>query len=115
MKIFGNVFLRIIATFVANALGVIGAGAISGVNPVISASLGGILAVAEVIRLLSIAFLEDGKLSSAEINAAFTQTLQLKGASDPASVAIQAVDQPSVAATAPVTPGVQPDPYAPTK
>ena len=36
MKLFGNVFMRIVATFVASALGVVGAGSvasgISGVN-----------------------------------------------------------------------------------
>jgi hypothetical protein len=38
MKLFGNVFLRIVATFVASALGVIGAGAIGGVPPVLAAT-----------------------------------------------------------------------------
>lgn len=76
--------MRIMATFVASALGVVGAGSvasgISGVNiPVwFSAVMGGILAVAKVVELLSLAFLEDGKLSRAEIDAAFRQTVALK-------------------------------------
>jgi hypothetical protein len=84
MKTFGNVLMRIMATFVASALGVVGAGSvasgISGVNiPVwFSAVMGGILAVAKVVELLSLAFLEDGKLSRAEIDAAFRQTVALK-------------------------------------
>jgi hypothetical protein len=79
MKTFINVSLRILATFVASALGVIGAGSIMGVDLWIAAAMGGILAVFKVIELLAIAFLEDGKLSLDEINAAFRQTVVLKG------------------------------------
>jgi hypothetical protein len=79
MKMFGNVLLRIVATFVASSLAVIGAGSMVGVNIWISAAMGGILAVFEVIKLLAIAFLEDGKLTLDEINAAFRQTLAIKG------------------------------------
>lgn len=78
MKLFGNVLLRILATFVASALGVIGAGSIMGVDLAIAMAMGGILAVFKVIELLSLAFLEDGKLTLAEINAAFRQTVALK-------------------------------------
>lgn len=79
MKLTFNVFLRIVATFVASALGVIGAGSIMGVEIVTAAAMGGILAVFKVIELLSLAFLEDGKLTRAEIDAAFRQTVKLKG------------------------------------
>jgi hypothetical protein len=84
MKLFGNVILRVVATFVASALGVIGAGSVagsvSGVDIPIwfSAIMGGIMAVAKVVELLSLAFLEDGKLSRDEINAAFRQTTKIK-------------------------------------
>jgi hypothetical protein len=78
MKLTGNVLLRILATFVASVLGTIGAGAIVGANPYISACIGGLLAVAKVIERLSIAFLEDGKLDLDEINAAFAQAVVLK-------------------------------------
>jgi hypothetical protein len=84
MKLFGNVILRVIATFVASALGVIGAGSVAGsVSGVeipiwFSAIMGGIMAVAKVVELLSLAFLEDGKLTKDEINAAFRQTTKLK-------------------------------------
>lgn len=70
--------MRIFATFVASALGVIGAGSIMGVDIFIAAAMGGILAVFKVIELLALAFLEDGKLTLAEINAAFRQTVALK-------------------------------------
>lgn len=84
MRLFGNVMLRVLATFVASALGVIGAGSVagsvSGVDIPIwfSAIMGGIMAVAKVVELLSLAFLEDGKLSRDEIDAAFRQTTKIK-------------------------------------
>lgn len=78
MAMFGNVLLRIVATFVASVLGTIGAGALVGANPYISACIGGLLAVAKVIERLSIAFLEDGKLTVDEINASFAQAVVLK-------------------------------------
>jgi hypothetical protein len=74
-----NVLARILATFVASALGVIGAGAVMGVELWLAMAMGGILAVAKVIERLAVAFLEDGKLSRAEINAAFAPAMSLKG------------------------------------
>jgi len=84
MKLFGNVLMRIFATFVASALGVVGAGSIMGVELYVAAAMGGILAVFKVIELLALAFLEDGKLTLAEINAAFRQTVALKGVEEEA-------------------------------
>jgi hypothetical protein len=84
MKLFGNVMLRVLATFVASALGVIGAGTVAGSMSGIeipiwfSAVMGGVMAVAKVVELLALAFLEDGKLTMNEINAAFQQTVALK-------------------------------------
>jgi hypothetical protein len=63
--------LRILATFAASGLGVIGAGAVANVpiwKAVLMAGIGG---VATVIEGLSRAYLDDGKLSVAEINAVF--------------------------------------------
>lgn len=76
--------LRVLATFVASALGVIGAGTVAGSMSGIqipiwfSAVMGGVMAVAKVVELLALAFLEDGKLTLNEINAAFQQTVSLK-------------------------------------
>jgi hypothetical protein len=76
--------MRILATFVNSALGVIGAGSVAGsvsgvTIPIwFSAVMGGIMAVAKVVELLSLAFLEDGKLSRDEIDAAFRQTTKIK-------------------------------------
>lgn len=79
MKLAGNVMLRIFATFVASALGVIGAGSIMGIELWVAAAMGGILAVFRVIELLALAFLEDGRLTRDEIDAAFRQSVKLKG------------------------------------
>lgn len=79
MRLAGNVMLRIFATFVASALGVIGAGSIMGIELWVAMAMGGILAVFRVIELLALAFLEDGKLTKDEIDAAFRQSIKLKG------------------------------------
>jgi hypothetical protein len=50
-----------------------------GVELWVAAAMGGILAVFKVVELLALAFLEDGKLTLDEINAAFRQTVKLKG------------------------------------
>jgi hypothetical protein len=71
--LFVNVILRILATFAASGLGVIGAGTIAGVPVLKAVFMAGIAGVAVVIEGLSRAFLEDGKLSNAEINAVFNK------------------------------------------
>jgi hypothetical protein len=71
--LFINVTLRILATFAASGLGVIGAGTIAGVPVHKAVFMAGIAGVAVVIEGLSRAFLEDGKLSSSEINDVFNK------------------------------------------
>jgi len=68
-----NVLLRILATFAASGLGVIGAGTIAGVPVLKAVFMAGIAGVAVVIEGLSRAFLEDGKLSGSEINDVFNK------------------------------------------
>ncbi len=65
--------MRIIATFAASGLGVIGAGAIAGVPLYKAVFMAGIAGVAMVVEGLSRAFLDDGKLSVAEINQVFAK------------------------------------------
>lgn len=65
--------MRIIATFAASGLGVVGAGAIAGVPLYKAVFMAGIAGVAMVVEGLSRAFLDDGKLSVAEINAVFAK------------------------------------------
>jgi len=68
-----NVLLRILATFAASGLGVIGAGTIAGVPILKAVFMAGIAGVAVVVEGLSRAFLEDGKLSNSEINEVFNK------------------------------------------
>lgn len=63
--------MRIIATFAASGLGVIGAGTIAGVPLWKAIFMAGIAGVATVVEGLSRAFLDDGKLSVSEINQVF--------------------------------------------
>lgn len=66
-----NILFRIIAVFAANGLGVIGAGAIIGIDTLSAIILAGTLGVATVVEKLARGFIDDGKLSVDEINAAF--------------------------------------------
>lgn len=66
-----NVVMRIVAVIAAEALGVIGAGALVGIETWKSMMLAGGLGAATVLEALARSFLNDGKLDSDEINAAF--------------------------------------------
>lgn len=68
-----NVLLRILATFAASGLGVIGAGAIAGVPLWKACFMAGIAGVAFVVEGLSRSFLDDGKLTLSEINDVFNK------------------------------------------
>lgn len=68
-----TILLRILAVFAANGLGVIGAGAIAGIPLWKACFMAGIAGVATVIEGLSRAFLDDGKLTLAEINDVFNK------------------------------------------
>ena len=64
--------MRIVAAFTASALGVIGAGAVAGISTIKAMTVAGITAVAAVVEKLARGFMDDGKLSLDEINAAFS-------------------------------------------
>ena len=68
-----NILLRIVATFAASGLGVVGAGTIAGVPLWKAIFMAGIAGVATVVERLSRAFLDDGKLSLEEIDSAFSK------------------------------------------
>lgn len=68
-----NIILRILATFAASGLGVIGAGTIAGVPIWKSVFMAGIAGVATVVEGLSRSFLNDGKLTKEEINEVFSK------------------------------------------
>jgi hypothetical protein len=91
-----NVLMRIVAVFAASGLSVIGAGAIAGVDTITAIAVAGLTAVAAVVEKLARAFMDDGKLSLDEINAAFS-TVD-KGAKTVADVEVenrQAIDKSS--------------------
>ena len=67
-----NILARIIAVFAASGLSVIGAGAVVGIETYKAVILAGTLGVATVVEKLARGFLDDGKLTVSEINAAFT-------------------------------------------
>lgn len=67
-----NVLMRIVAVFAASGLGVIGAGAVAGISVGKAMLVAGLTAVAAVIEKLARAFMDDGKLTLDEINAAFS-------------------------------------------
>lgn len=64
---------RITAVFVATALGVIGTGALIGVEVWQAALMAGIGGVATVLEGLSRAYLKDGNLTHDEINSVFAK------------------------------------------
>jgi hypothetical protein len=66
-----NVIFRIIAVFAASSLGVLGAGAVVGIDLISAVFMAGIIGVASVVEKLARAYLDDGKLSMSEINDAF--------------------------------------------
>lgn len=66
-----SVLTRIAAKFAASALGVIGAGALAGVELWKAALMAGIGGVASVVESLAQAYLKDGVLDVKEINQAF--------------------------------------------
>lgn len=66
-----QITLRIIATFAATGLGVVGAGAIVDVPLIKAVLMAGIGGVAFVIEGLARAYMDDGKLTTEEINEVF--------------------------------------------
>jgi hypothetical protein len=73
LKQIHNILLRILATFAASGLGIIGAGAIANIPLWKAIFMAGIAGVAVVVEGLSRAFLNDGKLDLNEINDVFSK------------------------------------------
>lgn len=68
-----QIILRILATFAASGLGVVGAGAIAGIPLWKAVLMAGIAGVATVVEGLARAYMDDGKLTVAEINEVFNK------------------------------------------
>ena len=113
IKLFWNVLMRIVAAFTASALGVIGAGAIAHISTLKAMTVAGLTACATVVEKLARGFMDDGKLSLDEINAAFaavdTQAttaadLQVQARQSGTDLTVSAADgsvTPAVASAAP--------------
>ena len=71
MRRLATIVMRCIAVFVANALSVIGAGAIAGVDILQSCLIAGLSGVATVVGGLARASLVDGELSKEDVNKVF--------------------------------------------
>lgn len=68
-----SLLLRILAAFAASGLSVIGAGAIAGVELWKAVLMAGIGGVALVVEGLARAYMDDGILTTEEINAVFNK------------------------------------------
>jgi hypothetical protein len=79
MKNMNNILMRMVAVFASSGLSVIGAGSLFGLDVLTAAMMAGLLGVATVVESLARAFLDDGKLTSAEINEAFSKVDKKKG------------------------------------
>lgn len=66
-----NISKRMVAVFIAQALSVIGAGSLVGIDVIQSSLLAGLLGVANVLEILARKYLNDGKLTIDEVNQAF--------------------------------------------
>jgi hypothetical protein len=79
MKNLKNISMRMVAVFASSGLSVIGAGSLFGLDVITAAMMAGLLGVATVVESLARSFLDDGKLTTAEINEAFSKVDKKKG------------------------------------
>jgi hypothetical protein len=68
-----DILLRILAAFAASGLGVVGAGAIAGIELWKAVLMAGIGGVAYVVEGLARAYMDDGVLTKEEIDAVFNK------------------------------------------
>lgn len=73
MESLKQIVTRILAVFAASGLSVVGAGAIAGVELWKAVMMAGVAGVATVIEGLARAYMDDGKLTAAEINQVFNK------------------------------------------
>ena len=70
-SLYWNISKRMVAVFIAQALSVIGAGSLVGIDVIQSSLLAGLLGVANVLEILARKYLNDGRLTKEEIDMAF--------------------------------------------
>jgi hypothetical protein len=66
-----NIMKRIVAVFIAQALSILGAGSLVGIDVYQSALLAGIMGVAHVVEMLARKYIDDGRLDLEEVNEVF--------------------------------------------
>ena len=71
-----TILLRIVAVCAVEVFGIVGVGSVVGVEVWKSAAVAVLAAVATVLRGIGLAYLDDGKLDNAEIDAAFQKYAQ---------------------------------------
>tara|TARA_A100001388_G_C28767972_1_gene501956 strand:- start:210 stop:470 length:261 start_codon:yes stop_codon:yes gene_type:complete len=70
-QLFINIIKRIVAVFIAQALSILGAGSLVGIDVYQSALLAGIMGVAHVVEMLARKYIDDGKITLEEVNEVF--------------------------------------------
>ena len=70
-QLFINIMKRIVAVFIAQALSILGAGSLVGIDVYQSALLAGIMGVAHVVEMLARKYIDDGKITLEEVNEVF--------------------------------------------
>jgi len=74
-KLLANTSLRVFAVFLMQAMAIVGGASIVGGIPVWKAALlSGISASAQVLQKLAAAFIDDGKITAEELDAAFAMS-----------------------------------------
>lgn len=73
MNLAKDILFRVIAVFIASALGAIGAGSLFGIGAGVAAGIAGLMAVSVVLERLAREFLDDGRLTQSEVNSAFNE------------------------------------------
>jgi len=73
MNLAKDILFRVIAVFIASALGAIGAGSLFGIGAGVAAGIAGLMAVSVVLERLAREFLDDGRLTQNEVNSAFNE------------------------------------------
>ena len=77
MNLAKDILFRVIAVFIASALGAIGAGSLFGIGAGVAAGIAGLMAVSVVLERLAREFLDDGRLTQSEVNSALMKQKQV--------------------------------------
>ena len=71
IELYKSIGKRILAVFIAQALSVLGAGSLVGIDVFESSLLAGIMGIAHVVERLARKYIDDGQLTWEEVNQVF--------------------------------------------